>query len=110
MMSLRPLVAWAAVACTCTGAIAQPIERRITVINSTDTAIEYVYVAACGAGAWGKDRLGAKEIVPPGAKRLFSIPGTIDVCCHDLRVKLQTGASRQKLEADLCREPEWVVR
>ena len=56
----------------------------------------------------GQGPLGAKEIIEPGARKLFSIKGGGD-CCHDLRAKLQTVASRQKLNADVCRDPEWVV-
>jgi hypothetical protein len=108
-MSFRLSVAAAAVL-ICAGASAQQAEHRFTVTNGTGAAIDYVYVAACGAGTWGKDRLGAKESIKPGAKRVFSITGAQDACCHDLRIKLQTGASRQKLDVDVCREPEWVVR
>ena len=89
---------------------AQQREHRLTVTNGTDVAIEYFYFAGCGAGEWGKDRLGAKEIIAPGARRLFSIKGDSDECCRDLRAKLQSGASRQKLDVDICRDSEWVLR
>ncbi|MBX9588760.1 MAG: hypothetical protein K2X43_05605 [Hyphomonadaceae bacterium] len=111
MGTLR-IVATAAMAAALAGhpLSAQPSEHPLTVTNSTDMAIGYLYVAGCGAGEWGKDRLGAKEIIEPGARKLFSIKGGKDDCCYDLRAKLQSGASRQKLAVDLCREAEWVVR
>jgi len=110
MMSSRiyAVVALAA-ALAASPATAQQNGHRFTVINGADVAIEYFYVASCGAGAWGKDRLGAKEIIKPGARKQFGIRGGNDDCCHDMRAKLQTGASRQKLNADVCRESEWVV-
>jgi hypothetical protein len=105
------IFAIAAVAAVLAGcpATAQQGEHRLTVINGADVAIEYFFFANCGAGAWGKDRLGTREIIEPGARKLFSIKVDSGDCCHDLRAKLQTGASRQKLNADVCRDPEWVV-
>jgi hypothetical protein len=91
-------------------AAAQTQDQRLVVINGTDTSIEFLYFAACGGGAWGKDRLGAKEVIEPGARRQFSIRGVAGGCCYDLRAKLVTGASRQKLNVDVCRDPEWLVR
>jgi hypothetical protein len=107
MISSRIVALAAALAAS--PATAQHNEHRFTVTNGTDVAIEYFYVASCGAGAWGKDRLGAKEIIKPGARKQFGIRGSNDDCCQDMRAKLQTGASRQKLNADVCRESEWVV-
>ena len=110
-MTKSRIFAIAAVAAVLAGcpATAEQGEHRLTVTNGADVAIEYFYFASCGAGVWGKDRLGAKEIIKPGARKLFSIKGGSGDCCHDLRAKLQTGASRQKLNADVCRDPEWVV-
>lgn len=91
-------------------AMAQQKEHRLTVANDTDQAIEYFYFASCGAGEWGQDRLGNKEIIKPGARKVFSIRSASEHCCYDLRAKLQTGASRQKVNADICGGFEWMVR
>ena len=88
----------------------QPKDHRIAITNGTDTPIEYFYFAACGASEWGKDRLGAKEIIEPGERRQFSTRASGADCCHDMRAKMSTGATFQKLAVDVCREPEWVVR
>lgn len=95
---------------TAVAATAQQKEHRLIVTNGTDVAIEYFYFASCGAGEWGRDRLGAKEIIKPGSRKVFSIKGRNSDCCHDLRAKLLTGASRQKLGTDICREPEWLIQ
>jgi hypothetical protein len=89
---------------------AQENAHLLTVTNGTDVAIEYFYFATCGGGEWGKDRLGASETIKPGTRKVFSLKGGKNDCCYDLRVKLQTIASRQKLNVDICRESEWVVR
>ena len=93
-----------------TGAASAQQERYVTVINQTDAAVEYFYAAACGGGGWGKDRLGAKEIIDPGVRRQFKLSAAREGCCYDLRAKLHTGATQQKLNVDLCREPEWIIR
>lgn len=91
-------------------AAGQQREHKLTVVNGADVAIEYFYSAPCGGDGWGNDRLAAKEIIKPGARRLFNFKGDSAACCYDLRAMLYTGASRQKLNTDVCREPEWVVR
>jgi hypothetical protein len=111
MSSLRILAA-IGIACTLAQwpAAAQQRDQRIVITNGADNPIEYLYFAACGAGEWGKDRLGAKEVIQPGAKRQFTTRVTGSDCCHDLRVKMATGGSHQKLAVDVCQTPEWVVR
>jgi hypothetical protein len=111
MMNFRICAAVAlAVALAASPVMAQQKELRLIVINGTGVAIEYFYFAGCGGGEWGRDRLGAKELIEPGARRSFSFRISTGKCCHDLRAKLHTGASRQKLNADLCRDAEWIVQ
>lgn len=95
----------------CGPALAQsPQDFRVTVLNSTDAALEYVYFSACGINKWGQDRLGKREVIQPGGKRTFDMRLATADCCRDMRVTLATGASRQKLGVDVCREREWIVR
>ena len=91
-------------------AAAQQREYRFVVINDADAAIEYFYFSACGANDWRSDRLGAREVIERGARRQFDTYDGIRDCCRDMRVKLVTGAARQKLGVDVCRASEWVVR
>ena len=111
MIHLRAYAIATLVATSAAGSLtAQDNAHLLTVTNGTDVAIEYFYFATCGGGEWGKDRLGANETIKPGARKVFSLKGGKNDCCYDLRVKLQTIASRQKLNVDICRESEWVVR
>jgi hypothetical protein len=91
-------------------ASAQQKNQTITIVNGGDNPIEYVYFAACGAGDWGKDRLGAHETIKPGARRKFTARVTAGECCFDLRAKFYTLATFQKLNVDVCQTPEWVVK
>lgn len=83
---------------------------RVTILNSTDAPVEYFYFSACGINKWGQDRLGRREIVQPGGKRVFDMRDGMADCCRDMRATLATGASRQRLGVDVCREREWIVR
>jgi hypothetical protein len=92
------------------GAAAQRQDFRVTVTNGAIDAVEYFYFSECGINNWGKDRLGSKEVISPGARRRFDMyEGNAD-CCRDMRAILSTGASRQRLGVDVCRKKEWVVR
>jgi hypothetical protein len=91
-------------------AAAQRQDFRVTVTNDANDAVEYFYFSECGINNWGKDRLGSKEVISPGARRLFDMyEGNAD-CCRDMRAILATGAARQRLGVDVCRKNEWVVR
>jgi hypothetical protein len=95
----------------CGTALAQPPQDfRVTVHNSTDAPLEYFYFSACGINKWGQDRLGKREVIHPGGKRIFDMRDGGADCCRDMRTTLATGASRQKLGVDICREREWTVR
>jgi hypothetical protein len=110
MSPLRVLVAGLVCSLALCPTHAQQKTQRILVTNGADIPIEFFYFAACGAGEWGKDRLGAKEVIQPGARRQFITKVTGSDCCHDMRAMMATGGSFQKLAVDVCRNPEWVVR
>ena len=91
-------------------AAAQRQDYRVTVTNGANDPVEYFYFSECSINNWGKDRLGSKEVISPGARRRFDMyEGNAD-CCRDMRAILTTGASRQRLGMDVCREKEWIVR
>ncbi len=92
------------------GAAAQRQDHRVTVTNGTNDAVEFFYFSECSINNWGKDRLGPKEVILPGARRRFDmLEGNAD-CCRDMRAILATGATRQRLGVDTCREKEWIIR
>jgi hypothetical protein len=91
-------------------ALAQQRQYPFAVVNQTDAPIEYFYFSACGANNWGSDRLGTREVILRGAQRRFDMYDGIAGCCRDMRATLATGAARQKLGVDVCRESRWVVR
>jgi hypothetical protein len=91
-------------------ALAQQRQYPFTVVNEADAPIEYFYFSACGANDWRSDRLGPREIIREGARRRFDMYDGVADCCRDMRATLATGAARQKLGVDVCRESQWIVR
>ena len=89
---------------------AQRRDYRVTVTNDTDVPLEYFYFSECGTNNWGKDRLGAREVIAPSGRRLFDMYDGINDCCRDMRAMFTTGATRQRLGVDVCRGGEWVIR
>ena len=83
-------------------AAAQQRPYDFLVVNEAGAPIEYFYFSACGANNWRSDRLGAREVIEPGARRRFNMHDGIADCCRDMRAKLATGAARQKLGVDVC--------
>ena len=112
MRVLRALagLSLAALALLAGPATAQQRQYPFVVINDTDAPIEYFYFSACGANNWRSDRLGANEVIEQGARRRFNMHDGIADCCRDMRAKLATGAARQKLGIDVCRDTQWVVQ
>jgi hypothetical protein len=89
---------------------AQRRDYRVVVTNATDVALEYFYFSGCGTNNWGRDRLGTREVIASGARRLFDMHDGNSDCCRDMRAVFITGATRQRLGVDVCKVSEWVVR
>jgi len=100
----------AALAVPAGSALAQQRQYPFTVVNQTGAPIEYFYFSACGANDWRSDRLGPREVIAKGARRRFDMYDGIADCCRDMRATLATGAARQKIGVDVCRETQWIVR
>jgi len=85
-------------------------DYRMAIINGTNTDIEYFYYSECSTNNWLGDRLGANEVISPGAQRVFDMYDGIRDCCRDMRAKLANGAARERMNVNVCRESEWYVR
>jgi len=55
-------------------------------------------------------RLGATEVIGAGASRVFDMYDGIRDCCRDLKAKFSNGVARERMNVNVCRESEWVVR
>jgi hypothetical protein len=111
-MNIKPIIAALGLAAmTLTGpATAQNRDYGINVVNDTGTTIEYLYYSACRDQNWGPDRLGSQEVIRDRQSRFVDMYDGIRSCCRDMRAKLVNGASRQRMNVDVCTEHQWVVR
>ena len=82
----------------------------MTIINGTNTTIEFFYFSECSHNDWLRDRLGNNEVIRPGQRRHFDMYDGVRDCCRDMRAKFTNGATRDKMNVNVCREAEWVVR
>jgi len=61
-----------------------PESVELTLYNSSDTIICYVYISPVDAKEWGEDWLGPNEMIGAGGSRTFSVPaGTYDLRADD---------------------------
>lgn len=113
-MRLSALALWAALGLGAVAAIAPAAAQRedygITVINGTGATIEYFNYSECRSNDWRGDRLGANEVIRPGASRHFDMYDGIRECCRDMRAKFTNGATRERMGVNVCSESEWIVR
>lgn len=92
--------------------------RRLTLINAGDMELVYFYATSCNDKQWGRDLLGANEMVSPGRRRDIQLWGD---CCFDLRAKFRDMARRDQnaqrtqdvvrssMGVDICRFGSWTV-
>lgn len=89
---------------------AQQQDYRMAVINGSNVPIETFQFSECSSNDWRADRLGATEVIGAGASRVFDMYDGIRDCCRDLKAKFSNGAARERMNVNVCREAEWVVR
>jgi hypothetical protein len=85
-------------------------DYRMVVTNGTNLPIEYFYYSECRMNNWLGDRLGSNEVISPGGSRVFDMFDSIRDCCRDMRAKFTNGQTREKMNVNVCREADWVVR
>lgn len=90
------------------GATAVPL-RKLTVVNSGNVELMYFWASECRDQNWGRDRLGEREVIFTGAKRLFEIQDGEGRCCFDLKAEFSDRAQRTKLGVDICAASTWTV-
>jgi hypothetical protein len=111
-MDVRRIIAGAGLAVLALAgpAAAQGRDYGINIINDSGMTIEYFYFSECRDPNWGPDRLGRSEVIRDRASRFFDMYDGIRNCCRDMRAKFTNGASRQRMNVDVCTESQWIVR
>ncbi len=76
-------------------------DRDVTVLNSSDRAINEVYVSAESADQWGEDRLGEHMLEAGGSLRLHL--GRTRECIFDAKVVYEDASREENRGINLCR-------
>lgn len=84
-------------------------QRLLSVGNRGREDVTFFWASACSDNDWGKDRLGAKEVIRYGSQRTFDLYDGTDNCCFDLRVRFSNGLQDTARNIDVCRVRFWPV-
>jgi hypothetical protein len=80
-----------------------------TFVNRTGEAIREIYVSLTSNRNWGRDRLGPRQILPPGASMPISLPRG-EVCTADMRVVFMDGRVMEQRNVETCSIRQFVWR
>jgi hypothetical protein len=80
-----------------------------TFVNRTGEAIREIYVSLTSNRNWGRDRLGPRQILPPGASMPISLPRG-QVCTADMRVVFMDGRVMEQRNVETCSIRQFVWR
>jgi S1-C subfamily serine protease len=80
---------------------------QLTLVNQTDQTVRLVQLSPSEAQNWGQNDLGATEMMPPGASRVFEAPaGTYDLRVIDSDINILT----EDYGLDLSRSSTYTLR
>jgi hypothetical protein len=85
-----------------------PREREVeredpsfTFVNRSGEPIREIYVSLTSERNWGRDRLGPRQILPPGASMPIGLP-RIGVCTVDMRIVYMDGRILEQRNVETC--------
>jgi hypothetical protein len=81
--------------------VAQQPDPSFTFVNRSGDAIREIYVSLTSERNWGRDRLGPRQILPPGASMPIALPRT-GVCTADIRVVYMDGRIMEQRNIETC--------
>jgi hypothetical protein len=72
-----------------------------TFVNRSGEPIREIYVSLTSQRNWGRDRLGPRLILPPGASMPIALPAT-GVCTVDMRIVYMDGRILEQRNVETC--------
>ncbi|MBP0466801.1 Tat pathway signal protein [Roseomonas sp. PWR1] len=81
--------------------VVQQPDPSFTFVNRSGDAIREIYVSLTSERNWGRDRLGPRQILPPGASMPIPLPRT-GVCTADIRVVYMDGRIMEQRNIETC--------
>jgi hypothetical protein len=91
-----------------TSTSAHALDRRIRLINKTDTTIGSFYSSNVDSGHWGRDLLG-QYVVPPGHSIVVDLNNNGDDCSFDLRTVMEDGTEIVRGNVNVCTAGSYEV-
>ncbi len=86
---------------------AQPWDPSVRITNRGTTAINEIYVASAGVGAWGEDRLGSRTL---GSGQSLTVRLPENQCVNDVRVVFSGGEAKEQRRVNTCSQGDLVFR
>lgn len=77
------------------------VDRRVTIINNTNTAIREFYGSNVGADSWQEDILGA-DVLPAGRSVTINFDDGSGYCTFDFKAVFVDGSSLVDQNVDVC--------
>jgi hypothetical protein len=84
-------------------------DPSFTLVNRSGETIREIYVSLTTDRNWGRDRLGPRQILPPGAQMPISLPRT-GVCTVDMRVIYMDGRALEQRNVETCSTRSYAWR
>ena len=80
-----------------------------TFVNRSGETIREIYVSLTSERNWGRDRLGPRQILPPGASMPIALPRA-GVCTVDMRVVYMDGRIMEQRNVETCSIRDYAWR
>lgn len=84
-------------------------DPSFTFVNRSREPIREIYVSLTSERNWGRDRLGPRQILPPGASMPITLPRT-GVCTVDMRVIYMDGRILEQRNVETCSIRDYAWR
>lgn len=108
MLSISFVLATLLLALAAAGeAIAQ--DRRVVVINGTNTVVNSFYASNVNRNSWEEDILG-NGVLQPGQRVTVNIDDGSGACLFDFKAVLASGRKVELHRVDVCRIDSWTIR
>jgi hypothetical protein len=88
---------------------AEQANPSFTFVNGSGEPIREIYVSLTSERNWGRDRLGPRLILPPGASMPIALP-RIGVCTVNMRVVYMDGRILELRDVETCSIREFAWR
>ncbi|MBR0652597.1 hypothetical protein GXW78_23270 [Roseomonas terrae] len=87
----------------------RPPDRRVTLVNRHEAAVQEVYISGAAEEDWGPDRMGDDASLPRGGR--IEVGARLRDCEADLRIVFEERrAAEERASINLCETPVIVLR